>query len=75
MGDPWGGTGYLSTILRTVRMQEENDYAETTHSTPLEPAFSYATSAQKELVIKEQTAALVRPLLYGMDMDIRYDWG
>ncbi|KNG45370.1 actin-binding cofilin tropomyosin type [Stemphylium lycopersici] len=58
--DPWGGDGYLSTILRTVKMHEANDYSSIDSKTTYEPVLDYATSAQKELVIKEQSAALIK---------------
>lgn len=58
--DPWGGDGYLSTILRAVKMQDATDYSEDDTRTEFPPALDYATSAQRELVIREQSAALVR---------------
>lgn len=57
--DPWGGDGYLSTILRAIKMEESSDYAPHGH-TRLESAYDYTTSASKELLIREQTAGLVR---------------
>jgi hypothetical protein len=60
--DPWGGDGYLSTILRAVKMQDATDYSEDDTRTEFPPALDYATSAQRELVIREQSAALVRIL-------------
>lgn len=57
--DPWGGDGYLSTILRTVKMHEATEYSSVLNKTEYEPALDYSTSAQKELLIKEQSAALV----------------
>lgn len=57
--DPWGGDGYLSTILRTVKMHEATDYSSVLNKTEYEPALDYSTSAHKELLIKEQSAALV----------------
>lgn len=65
--DPWGGDGYLSTILRAARMEETSE-----HSTvpKLGEAKDYFTSAQKELTIREQTAGLVRAI----HMKIRLDW-
>jgi hypothetical protein len=55
--DPWGGDGYLSTILRTVKPADTSD-----HSTipKLSEARDFYTSAQKELTVREQTAGLVR---------------
>jgi hypothetical protein len=58
--DPWGGDGYLSTILRAVKMQDATDYSEDDTRTEFPPALDYATSAQRELLIREQSAALVR---------------
>jgi hypothetical protein len=55
--DPWGGDGYLSTILRTVKPQDTSDFSTVPH---LDEAKDYYTSAQKELTVKEQTAGLVR---------------
>jgi hypothetical protein len=58
--DPWGGNGYLSTILRATKMQDTVPHPTAPNETiELPPSWDYATSAQKELVIKEQTAALV----------------
>ncbi|KAL6704892.1 hypothetical protein ACN47E_007575 [Coniothyrium glycines] len=57
--DPWGGNGYLSTILRAVRMQDTSPNA-TEGRTELEPAYDYATSAYKELVIRESAAGLIK---------------
>ena len=57
--DPWGGNGYLSTILRAVKMQDATDYSEDETKTEFPPALDYATSAQRELLIREQSAALV----------------
>ncbi|CAO2651693.1 Nn.00g042630.m01.CDS01 [Neocucurbitaria sp. VM-36] len=57
--DPWGGDGYLSTILRTIKMEEASDYAPA-GQTRLNGAYDYATSAHKELVIKEQAAGLIK---------------
>lgn len=57
--DPWGGDGYLSTILRTVKMHEATEYSSVLNKTEYEPALDYSTSAHKELLIKEQSAALV----------------
>jgi hypothetical protein len=55
--DPWGGEGFLSTILRTVKPADTSD-----HSTipKISEAKDYYTSAQKELTVREQSAALVR---------------
>jgi hypothetical protein len=50
--DPAGGDGYLSTILKTVKM--DGEAPSTMHA-----ANDYSTSAQKELTIREQTAGLV----------------
>jgi hypothetical protein len=50
--DPAGGEGYLSTILKTVKM--DGEAPSTMHA-----ASDYSTSAQKELTIREQTAGLV----------------
>jgi hypothetical protein len=62
--DPWGGNGYLSTILRATKMQDTVPHPTAPNETiELPPSWDYATSAQKELVIKEQTAALVRQFL------------
>lgn len=58
--DPWGGDGYLSTILRAVKMHEATEYSSVLNKTEFEPALDYSTSAHKELLIKEQSAALVR---------------
>ncbi|KAH8719297.1 hypothetical protein GQ44DRAFT_623625 [Phaeosphaeriaceae sp. PMI808] len=55
--DPWGGDGYLSTILRTVKMEETSEYSTVPK---LSEAKDYYTSAQKELTIKEQTAGLIK---------------
>ncbi|KAF2026938.1 hypothetical protein EK21DRAFT_73169 [Setomelanomma holmii] len=55
--DPWGGDGYLSTILRTVRMEESSEYSD---YKALNDARDYYTSAQKELTIREQTAGLIK---------------
>ncbi|KAH7065860.1 hypothetical protein BKA63DRAFT_166361 [Paraphoma chrysanthemicola] len=55
--DPWGGDGYLSTILRTVRMEETSAYSE---YQKMNEARDYYTSAQKELTIKEQSAGLIK---------------
>ena len=57
--DPWGGDGYLSTILRAVKMEESSDYAPSGQER-LNGAYDYATSAQKELVVKEQAAGLIK---------------
>lgn len=62
--DPWGGDGYLSTILRTVKMHEATDYSSVHNKTEFEPALDFSTSAHKELLIKEQTAALVRHMSF-----------
>jgi hypothetical protein len=56
--DPWGGDGYLSTILRTVKMEDTSEYSTVPK---LNQAKDYYTSAQKELTVREQTAGLVRP--------------
>jgi hypothetical protein len=55
--DPWGGEGFLSTILRTVKPADTS-----AHSTipKISEAKDYYTSAQKELTVREQSAALVR---------------
>ncbi|KAH7558700.1 hypothetical protein BM1_04837 [Bipolaris maydis] len=58
--DPWGGDGYLSTILRTVKMHEATEYSSVLNKTEYEPALDYSTSAHKELLIKEQSAALIK---------------
>lgn len=50
--DPAGGEGYLSTILKTVKMDGEAPSI-------MHAASDYSTSAQKELTIREQTAGLV----------------
>jgi len=57
--DPWGGNGYLSTILRAVKMQDATEYSADETKTEFPPALDYATSAQRELLIREQSAALV----------------
>ncbi|OAL48483.1 hypothetical protein IQ07DRAFT_571210 [Pyrenochaeta sp. DS3sAY3a] len=57
--DPWGGDGYLSTILRAIKMEDSSDYAPHGH-TRLESAYDYTTSASKELLIREQTAGLIK---------------
>lgn len=62
--DPWGGDGYLSTILRAVKMQDATDYSEDDTRTEFPPALDYATSAQRELLIREQSAALVSSHLH-----------
>ncbi|EUC44867.1 hypothetical protein COCMIDRAFT_96968 [Bipolaris oryzae ATCC 44560] len=58
--DPWGGDGYLSTILRTVKMHEATEYSSVLNKTEYEPVLDYSTSAHKELMIKEQSAALIK---------------
>jgi len=55
--DPWGGNGYLSTILRMTKLADASPYSNVEE---LEPALDYATSAQRELGIREQAAGLVR---------------
>jgi hypothetical protein len=55
--DPWGGDGYLSTILRTVKPAVSSEYSATTK---LSEAKDYFASAQKELTVREQSAGLVR---------------
>ncbi|PWO25935.1 potassium ion channel Yvc1, partial [Pyrenophora tritici-repentis] len=57
--DPWGGNGYLSTILRAVKLQDATDYS-ADETTEFPPALDYATSAQRELLIREQSAALIK---------------
>ncbi|KAL5119331.1 hypothetical protein ACEQ8H_002818 [Pleosporales sp. CAS-2024a] len=54
--DPWGGDGFLSTILRTVKPAETSEYATIPK---LSEAKDYYTSAQKELTVREQSAALI----------------
>ncbi|KAF1935341.1 hypothetical protein EJ02DRAFT_460475 [Clathrospora elynae] len=58
--DPWGGNGYLSTILRTVKMNDANEHVADEQYSEFEPGLDYATSAQRELVIREQTAGLIK---------------
>jgi hypothetical protein len=55
--DPWGGEGYLSTILRTVKPEVSSEYSTVPK---LSEAKDYYTSAQKELTVREQSAGLVR---------------
>lgn len=50
--DPAAGDGYLSTILKAVKMDGQPP-------STMYAANDYATSAQKELTIREQTAGLV----------------
>lgn len=40
-------------------MHEATEYSSVLNKTEYEPALDYSTSAQKELLIKEQSAALV----------------
>jgi hypothetical protein len=58
--DPWGGNGYLSTILRATKMHPDPQVNENDELIEQKDSWDYATSAQKELVIKEQAAGLVR---------------
>ncbi|RMZ67831.1 Mediator complex subunit Med22 [Pyrenophora seminiperda CCB06] len=58
--DPWGGNGYLSTILRAVKMHDATEYSADETKTEFPPALDYATSAQRELLIREQSAALIK---------------
>lgn len=55
--DAWGGEGYLSTILRTVKPRDTSE-----HSTQpnLPEAKDYATSAMKELSVREAAAGLIK---------------
>lgn len=55
--DPWGGNGYFSTILRATKMQDASSYSAVEQ---LDPAYDYATSAGKELLIREQKEALIK---------------
>ncbi|KAH4118245.1 hypothetical protein HBI70_184780 [Parastagonospora nodorum] len=55
--DPWGGDGYLSTILRTVKPADTSEYSTIPK---LNEAKDYSTSAQKELVVREQSASLIK---------------
>ncbi|KAH7346948.1 hypothetical protein BKA66DRAFT_447774 [Pyrenochaeta sp. MPI-SDFR-AT-0127] len=57
--DPWGGNGYLSTIVRTVKMEDTTDYGPD-GPLKIDGAHDYATSAHRELLIKEQTAGLIK---------------
>jgi hypothetical protein len=57
--DPWGGDGYLSTILRTVKPADTSEYSTIPK---ISEAKDFYTSAQKELTVREQTAGLVRPV-------------
>jgi hypothetical protein len=62
--DPWGGNGYLSTILRAVKMQDATPRSSGQGEvTDLSPSLDYSTSAHRELVIKQQAAAVVRHVL------------
>lgn len=56
--DPYGGTGYLSTILRAIRMQDASPNG-VDGRTSLEPRYEYATSAWREAVVRDATAGLV----------------
>jgi hypothetical protein len=58
--DPYGGDGYLSTILRAARLEEKSEHA--TVQT-LGEARDFATSAQKELTIRDQATGLVCAML------------
>jgi len=51
--DPAGGDGYLSTILKAVKMDGAPP-------STMNAANDYATSAAKELTIREQTAGLIK---------------
>lgn len=53
--DPAAGDGYLSTILKAVKMDGAPP-------STMNEANDYATSAAKELTIREQTAGLVSGL-------------
>ncbi|KAH7408629.1 hypothetical protein DE146DRAFT_629522 [Phaeosphaeria sp. MPI-PUGE-AT-0046c] len=55
--DPWGGEGYLSTILRTVRPADTSEFS---NIPKLSEAKDYYTSAQKELTVREQSAGLIK---------------
>lgn len=55
--DPYGGDGYLSNILRAARLEETS---ENTTLKSLGEARDFATSAQKELTIRDQATGLVR---------------
>jgi hypothetical protein len=55
--DPYGGEGYLSTILRTVKPAVTSEYSTIPK---ISEAKDYNTSAQKELTVREQSAGLVR---------------
>lgn len=54
--DPWGGSGYLSTILRLAKLADASAYS---NVEALEPGIDYATSAGRELGIREQAAGVV----------------
>ena len=58
--DPWGGNGYLSTILRATKMYPDPRFDENDEPIEQKDSLDYATSAQRELVIREQAAGLVR---------------
>ncbi|KAF2624771.1 hypothetical protein BU25DRAFT_347601, partial [Macroventuria anomochaeta] len=51
--DPAAGNGYLSTILKAVKMDGAPP-------STMNAANDYATSAGKELTIREQTAGLIK---------------
>ena len=74
--DPWGGTGYLSTILRATRLSEHSPYADSTSSDVLPGAFDYASSAHRELLIREQTAGLIKTTqeLSGLVRELQELW-
>ncbi|OAK97225.1 hypothetical protein IQ06DRAFT_41999 [Phaeosphaeriaceae sp. SRC1lsM3a] len=55
--DPWGGEGYLSTILRTVRPADTSEFS---NIPKISEAKDYYTSAQKELTVREQSAGLIK---------------
>ncbi|KAF2819305.1 hypothetical protein CC86DRAFT_375163 [Ophiobolus disseminans] len=55
--DPWGGNGFLSTILRTVKPADTSDYSNVER---LDEARDFYTSAQKELTVREQSMGLIK---------------
>jgi hypothetical protein len=57
--DPWGGNGYLSTILRATKMHPDPQFNENGDLIEQKDSLDYATSAQRELVIKEQAGTSI----------------
>ncbi|KAH9866753.1 hypothetical protein J1614_008446 [Plenodomus biglobosus] len=55
--DPWGGNGYISTILRLTRLADASAYS---NVEGLEPGLDYATSAGREVGIKGAAAGLIK---------------